>query len=68
MSNLSYSLMKVHYCVAPFTSQGKLHEFDAEKPISWAKLAYFDFAAIKFTIWSHTLSTSGDALSSMNVS
>jgi len=43
--------MEVHNCVAPFTSQGNLHEFDAEKPISWAKLAHFNFFAINFTVW-----------------
>jgi hypothetical protein len=43
--------MEVHNCVAPFTSQGKLHEFDAEKPISLAKLAHFDFFPINFTVW-----------------
>jgi hypothetical protein len=24
-----------HNCVSPLTSNGKLHEFDAEIPISW---------------------------------
>ncbi len=37
------TLMKVHNYVAPFTSHDKLHEFGAEKPISWTKLAHFDF-------------------------
>jgi hypothetical protein len=27
-------LLEVHNCVAPFTSEGKLHEFGEEKPIS----------------------------------
>jgi len=36
--------LEVHKnCVAPFTSHGTLHEFGAEKPISWAKLPHFDF-------------------------
>ncbi len=48
--------------VAPFTSHGKLHEFGAEKPISWAKLTHFDIFPINFTVWSHILSTIGDAL------
>jgi hypothetical protein len=39
----------------------KLHEFGAEKPISLAKPAHFDFFTINFTIWSHILSTGGDA-------
>jgi hypothetical protein len=43
-SNLLHSFVEVHNCVGPFTSQGKLHEFGAEKPISWAKLAHFDFS------------------------
>jgi len=43
-------------------SFGKLHEFGAEKPISQAKPAHFDFFAINFTVWSHILSTVGDAL------
>jgi hypothetical protein len=47
----------------PFTSHDKLQEFGAEKPISWAKLAHFDFFIINFTAWSHILSTGGDALS-----
>jgi len=51
----------VHNCVAPFTSQGKLHEFGAKKPISWAKPAHFNFLTTSFTVWSHILSTSGDA-------
>jgi hypothetical protein len=40
----------VPYCVGPFTSLGKLHEFGAEKPISLAKRAHFDFFAINFTV------------------
>jgi hypothetical protein len=31
-------------------------------PISWAKPAHFDFFAINLTVWSHVLSTGGDAL------
>jgi len=54
--------LEVHNCVAPFTSHGKLLEFGAEKPISLAKPAHFDFFAINFTAWSHILSTVGDAL------
>ncbi len=34
----------------------------ARIPISWAKPAHFDFFAINLTVWSHTLSTGGDAL------
>ncbi len=50
-------------CCAPFTSHGKVHEFGAEKPISWVKLAHFNFLAISFIVWSHILCTgSGDAL------
>jgi hypothetical protein len=44
-----HSFLEVHNCVR-FTSYGKLHEFGAEKPISWANLAQFDFFTIKFTI------------------
>jgi hypothetical protein len=51
--------------VAPFTSHGKRHKFGPEKWISWAKLAHFDFFAINFTVWSHILSTSGDALTAV---
>jgi hypothetical protein len=54
--------LEVHNCVAAFTSQGKLHEFGAEKPISWAKSAHFEFFTINFAVWSHILSTGGDAL------
>jgi len=62
MSNLLHSFSEVHNCVVPFTSQGKLHEFGAEKPICCAKPANFDFLAINFTVWSHILSTGGDAV------
>jgi len=41
----------------------KLHGFGAEKPISWDKLAHFDFFGINFTVWSHIVSIGGDALS-----
>jgi hypothetical protein len=61
-SNLLHSFLEVHNCVAAFTSHGKLHEFGAEKPISWAKLAHFDVFAINFTVWSHILRSGGDAL------
>ncbi len=56
------SFLEVHNCVAHFTNHGKLHKFGAEKPISWAKPAHFDFFTINFTVWSHILSTGGDAL------
>ncbi len=52
----------MHNCVAPFTNHGKLDEFYAEKPISWAKPAHFDFVAINFTVCSHIQSAVGDAL------
>jgi hypothetical protein len=61
-SNLLYSLLEVQNCVASFTSHGKLHEFDAEKPISWAKPAHFDFFAISYTVWSHIQSVVRGAL------
>jgi hypothetical protein len=54
--------LEVHNYVAPFTSHGKLHEFGAEKPISGAQPAKFDFFTINFTVWSHISSTSEDAL------
>jgi hypothetical protein len=54
--------VEVHNCVAHFSNHNKLHEFGAKKPISWAKLTRFDFDAINFTLWSHILSTVGDAL------
>jgi len=37
----------------------------AEKPISSAKQAHFDFFTIYFTVWSDILSTCGDALTKM---
>ncbi len=46
----------LHSCVACFTSRGNLHEFGAQKPISWAQPAHFDFFTINFTLWSHILS------------
>jgi len=52
-SNLLHSVLEVHKCVAPFSNQGKLHEFDAEKPISWAKPTHFEFFTINFAVWSH---------------
>jgi hypothetical protein len=39
-----------------------VHKFGAEKPISWAKRAHFDFFTIDFTVWKHILSAGGDAL------
>ncbi len=33
--------LEVKTCVVPFTSHGKLHEFGAEKSISWSKMANF---------------------------
>jgi hypothetical protein len=62
-SNLLHSYWDVHNCVMHFTSHGKLHEFGAEKRISWAKSAHFDFFKINFTVWSHILRTLRDALS-----
>ncbi len=62
-SNLLHFFLEVHNCVAALDQPGKLHEFGAEKPISWAKPAHFDFFPINFTVWSHVLSTVGDALS-----
>ncbi len=44
-----------------FHQASKLHEFDAEKPISGAKPAHFDLFAINFTVSSHILSAVGDA-------
>jgi hypothetical protein len=58
--------LEVRNSVVLFTSHGKLHEFGAEKPISSAKLTHFDFSAINFTVWSHTLSTVGDAPKSIS--
>ncbi len=48
--NLLHSLSEVHNCVASLTSHGKLHEFGAEKPISWAKPTHFEFFAIRCTL------------------
>jgi len=56
-SNLLHAFVEVHNFVVPFTSHGKLYEFGAKKPISWAKPAHFDFFALNFTVWSHMLST-----------
>jgi hypothetical protein len=50
-------------CVVPFTSCGKLHEFDAGKQIFLAKPTHFDILMINFTVWSHIQSTGEDALS-----
>jgi hypothetical protein len=44
--------------------RGKLHEFGAEKPIFRGKPAHFHFFAKFSTVWSHILSTDGDALTS----
>jgi hypothetical protein len=52
--------LEVHNYVAPFTSHRKLCEFGAQKPISCAKPAHFDFFTINFTVWSHILSIGGD--------
>ncbi len=63
--HLLHSFLEVHNCVAPFTSHDKLHAYGAEKPISWAKRAHFDFLASNFPVWSPILSTIGDALSTL---
>jgi hypothetical protein len=55
-SNLLHPFLEVHNCVVPFTSHAKLHESGAEKRISWAQPAHFDFFTINFTFWSHILS------------
>jgi hypothetical protein len=39
-----------------------VHEFAAEKPISWVKPAHFDFLAIIFIVLSHILCIGVDAL------
>jgi hypothetical protein len=56
-------------CVVPFTSHllpatGKLHEVGAKEInfLSYKLLAHFAFFTINFTLWSHILSTIGDAL------
>jgi len=64
--NLLHSFLEVNNCIATFTSHWKLHEFGAEKPISWAKLTHFDFSAVCFTVWSHILSTVGNAVSQIH--
>ncbi len=61
-SNLLHSFLEAHNTVVPFTSRGKLYEFDAEKAIPLAKPVYFDFFTINFTVWSHILSTGEDAV------
>jgi len=60
-SNLD-TFLEVHNCVAPPTSHDNLHEFGVKKSISWAKPTHFYFLAVNFTVWSHILSTFGDAL------
>jgi len=52
----------VHRWVAAFTSDGKLHEFGAKKPICGATPAHFHFFPINYPVWSHILSMGGDAL------
>jgi hypothetical protein len=42
--------LEVHNFVALLTSHRNLHEFGAEKPISWAKPAHYDFFTINFTV------------------
>ncbi len=46
-------------CVASFTSHGKVDELSAEKLISWAKPAHFDFFTVIFFVWSDVLNTGG---------
>jgi len=38
------SFLEVYNSVAPFTSHGKLHEFGAEKQISWANRHILSFS------------------------
>ncbi len=59
-SNVLHSFLEMNNCAAPFTGHGKLYKFGAEKPISWAKPAQFDFFTIN--VRSHILSQGGDAL------
>jgi hypothetical protein len=66
-SKFLHSFLEVHNCVAPFISHCKLQEFGAEKPNFWAKQPHVHFSAINFTVWSHILSTVGDALSTCSV-
>jgi hypothetical protein len=63
--HLLHSFSEVHKSVVPFASHGKLHAFGAGKPISSAKPAHFDSLSINFPVWSHILSTIGDALSTL---
>jgi len=61
-SNLLHSFSEVHNCVATFTSRGKLHEFGAEIQFPELNQHIFYFFTINFNVWSHILSTGGDAL------
>jgi hypothetical protein len=47
-SNLLHFFLAVQNCVAPFTGDGMLHKFGAEKLISWAKPVHFDLFTINF--------------------
>jgi hypothetical protein len=62
-SNLVQFFLELRNCVALFTSLSMLHEFGAEKLISWTEPAHFDFFTIISTVWSQILSTGEAALS-----
>jgi len=61
-SNLLHSFFGSAQLCCAFYQPWQAPRFGAGKPISWAKPAHFDFYAINFTVWSHILSTIGDAL------
>jgi hypothetical protein len=50
------SRSQVQFITPPFTSHGKLYAFGAQKPISRAIPAHFEFFTINFIVWSRILS------------
>jgi hypothetical protein len=56
-SNLVHSFLEVQNCVAPFPSQSQLHEYQFPEQ----NRHILTFFAINLTVWSHILSTGGDA-------
>jgi hypothetical protein len=61
-SDLLHCFSEVHNCVAPFTSHRKLHEYGAENQFPEQNRHILTFLQINLTVWSHILSTIGDAL------
>ncbi len=62
-----HSFLHVNKLTAPFSSHHKLCNYAEPKPLSCAKPACFEFSSSNFNVQNHTLSTAGDALTSVHL-